>query len=472
MKVVIGYDGSKQADEALNDLRRAGLPRDVEAIIVSIADVMAPPPDSALVEKAFVSRRATSAMAQASYALAEARECARAGGERVKALFPGWDVKAEYMTGAPADSLMKRSRDFGADLIVVGSQGRSALGRLIIGSVSRKVVTEASCSVRVARATDREGADASGQTARIIIGMDGSACAGAAVDAVAARSWPTGSEARLVTATKPYHMYGETPAMQKSRVRVFQDAAIRALSDAGLVVSSIMIEGDPKRAIINEADDWGAGCIFIGSRGLSGAMQRFFLGSVSAGVVTDASCSVEVVRSTKYSADRSTEEAVEEEGVGKTKVSDVMTKDVIALRADTSVQEIARLFKERRISGAPVIGDRGEIIGMVSEDELFLKQKAFPHKGIGAPALFDQFVEPENIAEIYKEARYLTAADVMSKEVVTVDAQDQVGQVAETMMRRSLRRVPVTHDGKLVGIIARSDIIDLLAKGADESQIV
>lgn len=51
----------------------------------------------------------------------------------------------------------------------------------------------------------------------------------------------------------------------------------------------------------------------------------------------------------------------------------------------------------------------------------------------------------------------------MTKAVVTVDPQDQVGQVAETMMRDNIRRMPVTHDGKLVGIISRSDIIHLLA---------
>jgi CBS domain-containing protein len=246
-------------------------------------------------------------------------------------------------------------------------------------------------------------------------------------------------------------------------VRGFQDAAVTKLSETGLAVSSKVIEGDPKRALIDEADAWGADCIFIGSRGLSGAMQRFFLGSVSTGVVTGASCSVEVVRSAKCSA----EPPGEEEGVGKTKVSDVMTREVIGVRADTSVQEIARLLKEHRIGGVPVIGREGEVIGMVGEGDLFLKQKPFPYGGTGAPSLFDQFVQPENIAEIYQEARHLTAADVMSEAVVTVEARDQVGQVAETMMRRGLRRVPVTHDGKLVGIISRSDIINLLAQGGE-----
>jgi CBS domain-containing protein len=272
--------------------------------------------------------------------------------------------------------------------------------------------------------------------------MDGSSFANAAVEAVTARRWPAGVEALIVTVTKPFHMYGETPEMQRSRARVIQDAAMAEISEAGLAVSSKVIKGDPKRALIEEADAWGANCIFIGSRGLNGALQRFFLGSVSTGVVTNASCSVEVVRS----AERSVERPTEEEGVGKLEVVDVMTKDVIAVRADTPLQEIARLLKERRIGGAPVIDGEGKVIGIVSDCDLF-----------------GQFIGPEDIAEIYGRARRLTAADVMTEAAVTVEPQDQVGQVAERMTRDNLRRVPVTRGGKLVGIISRSDIIHLLA---------
>ncbi|HEY8460036.1 MAG TPA: universal stress protein, partial [Blastocatellia bacterium] len=386
---------------------------------------------------------------------AKAQEFARLGAARVKSFFPEWEVDARYLAGNPADTLVEQAAQWEADLIVVGSQGRSALSRLVLGSVSRKVVIEAGCSVRVARATGNKD----DQTLRIIIGMDGSVYSKAAVDAVAARSWPAGAEVRIVTATRPYHIYGETLAMQKSRVRSFQDPAMAELSKAGLAVSSKMIEGDPKRALIDEAEAWGADCIFIGSRGLSGAMQRFFLGSVSTGVVTNAPCSVEVVRLARGSD----ESPAEEEGVSEVKVSDVMTKNVIAVHADATVQEIARLLKENRIGGVPVIDAEGKVIGMVNEGDLFLKEKMFPYGSTGAPALFDQYVEPENIIDIYQAARRLTAADVMNKPVVTVDPQDHVGQVAETMMRNGLRRVPVTQDGKLAGIISRSDIIHLLA---------
>src|SRR5215475_12991491 len=455
MKIVIGYDGSAHADAALDDLRQAGLPRDAEALIVSVADSAMPLSVPGIVENGLDPERIATAVTYASNAIAQAKEFARLGGERIRSSFPEWEVSAEYLVGDPAEALMERATNWGADLIVVGSQGRSAIGRFILGSVSRKIATEALCSVRVARATARKD----DRPARIIIGMDGSSFANAAVKAVAARQWLAGAEARIVTITKPFHMYGETPEMQWSRARVIQDAAMAEISEAGLAVSSKVIEGDPKRALIEEADAWGADCIFIGSRGLNGALQRFFLGSVSTGVVTNASCSVEVVRL----AERSVERPTEEEGVGKIKVVDVMTKVVIAVRADTPLQEIARLLKEHRIGGAPVIDGEGKVIGIVSDCDLFLKQKRVRRMGIHAPAIFGQLIEPEDIAEIYERARRLTAADVMTKAAVTVEPRDQVGQVAERMMRDNLRRLPDTREGKLVGIISRSDIVHLLA---------
>lgn len=294
MKIVIGYDGSEHGDEALADLRQAGLPRDAEAIIISAAEGVAPSLSaSGIGESALDSERVASAVAYASDSIAQAKAFARQGAGRVKSRFPEWEVRADNPLGDPANALIERAAKWGADLIVVGSQGRSAVGRMILGSVSRKVVTEAPCSVRVARATMEVKDD---RPARIIIGVDGSSFANAAVDVVAARYWPAGGEARIVTATESFSLYGELPAVQKSRARAFHDSAMKKISEAGLAISSKIIQGDPKRALIDEAGAWGANCIFIGSRGLSGALQRFFLGSVSTGVVTDAPCSVEVVR--------------------------------------------------------------------------------------------------------------------------------------------------------------------------------
>src|SRR5262245_49273681 len=157
MKIVIGYDGSKHADAALDDLRLAGLPRDAEALIVSVAEGAMPLMSvSGIAENGLDPERIASAVTYASNAIAKAKEFARLGGERIKSSFLEWEVSAERLVGDPADALMERATNWGSDLIVVGSQGRSALGRLILRSVARKIVTEGRCSVRVARATDKK----------------------------------------------------------------------------------------------------------------------------------------------------------------------------------------------------------------------------------------------------------------------------------------------------------------------------
>jgi len=74
------------------------------------------------------------------------------------------------------------------------------------------------------------------------------------------------------------------------------DAAAERLRQGGLIATPLVIEGSPKQVLIDEAERWGADSIFVGSRGLDGALKRFLLGSVSSAVVSNATCSVEVVR--------------------------------------------------------------------------------------------------------------------------------------------------------------------------------
>ena len=141
-----------------------------------------------------------------------------------------------------------------------------------------------------------------------------------------------------------------------------------------------------------------------------------------------------------------------------------MTKDVTTVRPDTTVEEIAHLLTTHRISAVPVVDDDHRVIGIVSESGLFLKEKGIPFSAVKLPALFRQWVDPGQLAEIYEGTRHHTANDIMSKDVICVDDNDDIGHVAWLMAQRSLKRVPVVRDGKLVGIISRADLIRLLAK--------
>ena len=146
------------------------------------------------------------------------------------------------------------------------------------------------------------------------------------------------------------------------------------------------------------------------------------------------------------------------------KTQDIMNRDVISIRADTTVDEIARLLSEHRIGGLPVVDDDNRVIGIVSESDLFLKEKGMPFSAVKVPTLFQRWVDSERLIEIYESARHHTAADVMTTEVVCVDVEDTVGHAAMLMAQRNIKRVPVLQNGSLAGIITRADIIRLLAR--------
>lgn len=143
------------------------------------------------------------------------------------------------------------------------------------------------------------------------------------------------------------------------------------------------------------------------------------------------------------------------------RVKDIMTREVITITADTTVDEIARLLTEHRIGGLPVIDDKNQVIGFVTESNLFLKEKGLPFSAVRVPTLFKHWVDPDRLTEILEEAGHHTAADVMSS--ISVNADDSVGHAAWVMAQHDIRRVPLLQNGVLAGIVSRSGIIHLLA---------
>ena len=305
MRILIGHDGSEGADAAIDDLRKAGLPRDVEALIVSISEVMMPSPSLAedVVTAPMTSRRVIDALAQAKgiaeQTLNEAKDLAAKAGDRVRSYFPSWKVRTQGLAGWPATDLVSRADEWKPDLIVVGSRGRSALGRFILGSVSKKVVTDSHYSVRVARGVVEKN---DSKPPRIMIGVDGSPEAEQAVREVGMRVWPRGTEVRIIAVddgTSPKGIARSLPAPAPGAARMMVEWAERELRAIGLKVSVAIEKGDPQRVIIEEARKWDADSIFVGSRKFDGTFERFWLGSVSTALVTKAHCSVEVVRGAK-----------------------------------------------------------------------------------------------------------------------------------------------------------------------------
>jgi nucleotide-binding universal stress UspA family protein len=283
-KILIAYDGSDCADAALLDLRRAGLPEVLEAVVLTVAGVILPPPDEEVPESELlihIPDGVRHALAHAEEAVKETRALAERAAQRLKEDFPGWEVRAEACGDAPAWAVIKMADQLKSDLIVIGSHGHSSAGgRLVLGSVSQRVLYEAHCSVRVARCKNagREG------PVRIIVGYNGSPDSERAADAVTSRTWPEGSEVRIITAHE---------LASPATVDILEEK----IHATGLTVSPITREGKPAHVLIEEAEQWPADSIFVGTRDVHG-IKHFLSGSVSSAVAARALCSVEVVRQT------------------------------------------------------------------------------------------------------------------------------------------------------------------------------
>ena len=299
MRILFGYDGSECSDAALlHDLPRAGLPGDVDLLVLSVADVWLLPPASATADGARTPQgdgMAARARARAVQGVDEARRMAEAARERAAAVHPSWRIRAESGGDSPGWGLVKKASTWRAALLVVGSHGRSGVGKLTFGFVAQRVLGDAPCYVRIAPGGEGRGS----ARVRVVVGLDGSPGSDAALREVAKRNWPAGTQARVVCVMDDAVAAASTWASPDAAdptawIRQRAEEAAGRLRDLGIDATATVAEGDPRRVLTSEAESWGADSIFVGTRGLRGFRGR--LGSVSSAVAARAACSVEVVR--------------------------------------------------------------------------------------------------------------------------------------------------------------------------------
>ncbi len=305
MKILIAYDGSHCAESALDDLVRAGLPHQGDVLIVTVAEVWLPPPNSHEQMDEFLENAVAKHREKGKHLLNEADIMAKHAVARVKRTLPNWNVNHMATYGSPGWEILSAAEDLDPDLIIVGSQGHSVLSRLLLGSISQKVLTEARSSVRIARGK----VEVDPGPGRIILGYDGSRGANAAVQIVSGRNWPTGTEVRLIAVTDsvvPTAIGRFIPSVadwaereskeEQMWIEHLLDKATQSLVTSNLIVTTQVLEGNPNDILTREAENWHADCIFLGANAYGSRLERFLLGSTSAAVAARAGCSVEVVR--------------------------------------------------------------------------------------------------------------------------------------------------------------------------------
>jgi CBS domain-containing protein len=141
------------------------------------------------------------------------------------------------------------------------------------------------------------------------------------------------------------------------------------------------------------------------------------------------------------------------------KIEDVMTRNVITVGPDTPIYKAARLMVDHGVSGLPVVDDADRLVGIVSEGDLIVRQKA-PERAPWWRLFFD---DAERLAIEYQKRVGTTVADVMTREVISVSPDLPVGDAALIIDKHRVRRLPVVADDALVGIVSRGDLVKALA---------
>lgn len=303
IKVLIPYDGSESAELAFDDLRRAGLPQALDAI-VAVTNVWLPLSPYEINRAVSARRMKVLTAGASSFAPAlrdheEQRILSLEAERRISSIFPSGTVRAEAMqdTATVANEILRKAKTWGAELIIVGSKISPSPQITDYAGPAVKVAREAHCSVRIARASARRV----DSPIRIIIAVEGYDSAAQVVQAVADRVWPHGSEARLVVVRKG----GPRDPMKDSETTLMLEQAAQELRVKGLTVSTAIRDGKPEDVLLQEAREFAADCIFIDSHGLSHELgagaDRHGLGKVAEALALGAHCSVEVVRAKNFS---------------------------------------------------------------------------------------------------------------------------------------------------------------------------
>jgi CBS domain-containing protein len=147
-------------------------------------------------------------------------------------------------------------------------------------------------------------------------------------------------------------------------------------------------------------------------------------------------------------------------------VQDVMTALVVTVGPETTLKEVARRLVNRGISGIVVVDDDRRVLGVVSEADLLIKEQgaaALPHRR-GSRFLGESREAKMAIAK----AEATTAGEAMTSPAITIEPRTSVPAAAAIMVERHINRLPVTHDGRLVGIVSRADLVRAYVRTDDQ----
>jgi CBS domain-containing protein len=143
------------------------------------------------------------------------------------------------------------------------------------------------------------------------------------------------------------------------------------------------------------------------------------------------------------------------------KARDIMTTHVVTIGANATVRELADLLVKRGISAVPVVGARGELVGIVSEGDLIRRTELGTARTRSWWLRLLSGEHPQAVDFI--KANTHKVSDVMVREVITAEPDAPLSEIARLIERHKVKRVPIVHNGQLVGIVSRANLVQALA---------
>jgi CBS domain-containing protein len=140
--------------------------------------------------------------------------------------------------------------------------------------------------------------------------------------------------------------------------------------------------------------------------------------------------------------------------------SDIMTTNVITVKKETPLAELAEILYKNHINGVPVVDDEGLLIGIICESDLIRKDKKLHIPTV--VALFDAVFYLESSKKMEKEIQQFSATtveDLFTRKVITVDEKTALDEIATIMTREKIYTIPVMDGERLVGIVGKNDVI-------------
>jgi nucleotide-binding universal stress UspA family protein/predicted transcriptional regulator len=401
---------------------------------------------------------------------------------RLADTFPASVVETVVRVGSAPGEILAVVNGCEHPLLVLSSHTRAGLDRLLFGSVTLDLVRTAPCPVLIVRGP-RSAASPEGATfAKVVVPLDQSPLAehalGAALDALG----PADLHLHVLHVVEPLPRTdispAETVALVAPKVERYLTEIAAPLLSRGYRVTPEVRYGYPAAEITQVAAEQGADLILMATHG-RGGFHRILLGSVAESLLETAPAPLLLVRpadtgSVAHDGEAEGQGAAQRRASGPSapalwerQARELMVQPVVVAQAATPLQDVAGAMVHHRIGCVPVVGEDGQVIGMVTESDFLRADPSIPLAAYQVPQLFREHASPAAIEAVYRAGRELTAGQIMSRPVTTVTEDARLGAVAERLLERRINQVPVVRDGMLIGIVSRHDLLQLLFPPGD-----